>query len=229
MALAELQAAMARLYVDPVLRDRFFTDPAAVGAELGLDLEEALGLARTPRRQVDQFADSLLRKRRSQVRRVVPNAARAMGSRFIEHFDRYTRSRHRGDRRPISTTRPGSWTRSVAGPIRSNRHGPSTWPDTSWPGVRPCSGAECRWCGCFASTSQGWRPAGSRNRSRPGRPGSSGGDRPRGEHSVISSSHCRDGDTDAGRIGAVPNAVRRSSTVLTTSVTPHDLPARSVL
>ena len=35
MGLAEIQRVLARLYVDPTLRERFFADPAAVGAELG--------------------------------------------------------------------------------------------------------------------------------------------------------------------------------------------------
>ena len=82
MGLAEVQEALARLYIDPALRDRFFADPAAVGAELGLVPEEALDLARVPRRQVEQFADSLRRKRRDQVRRVIPITARALGRRI---------------------------------------------------------------------------------------------------------------------------------------------------
>lgn len=89
MGLAELQGALARLYIDRQMRDRFFTDPADVGAELGLDADEALSLSRTPRRQVEQFADSLRRKRRDQVRRVVPIAARALGSRYAELFEQY--------------------------------------------------------------------------------------------------------------------------------------------
>jgi hypothetical protein len=90
MGLAEVQGALARLYIDSILRDRFFAEPVVVGAELGLDAEEALGLARIPRRQVDHFADSLRHKRRDQVRRVVPMAAKAIGSsRFAELFERY--------------------------------------------------------------------------------------------------------------------------------------------
>src|SRR5262245_49419326 len=89
MGLAEIQGVLARLYVDPVLRERFFAEPAAVGAELGLDAEEARGLACVSRRQVDQFADSLRRKRRAQVRRAIPMAARALGGRFAEFFERY--------------------------------------------------------------------------------------------------------------------------------------------
>src|SRR5262249_29713259 len=90
MGLAEIQGALARLYVDPALRDRFFADPAAVGAELGLGAEEARGLAVVSRRQVEQFAGSLRRKRRDQGRRVIPIAARALGHRFGPLFERYT-------------------------------------------------------------------------------------------------------------------------------------------
>jgi len=99
MGLAEIQSVLARLYVDPTLRDRFFADSAAVGAELGLDAEEARGLACVSRRQVEQFAAALRRKRRDQVRRVVPLTAQAMGGRFTEFFERYAReSPPRGSR-----------------------------------------------------------------------------------------------------------------------------------
>jgi hypothetical protein len=89
MGLAEVQGALARLYVDPTLRDRFFADPAAVGVELGLGAEEARDLAVVSRRQVEQFAGSLRRKRRDQVRRVIPIAARSLGDRFGGLFERY--------------------------------------------------------------------------------------------------------------------------------------------
>jgi hypothetical protein len=99
MGLAEIQSVLARLYVDPTLRDRFFADSAAVGAELGLDAEESRGLSCISRRQVEQFADALRHKRRDQVRRVVPLAAQAMGGRFTEFFERYAReSSPRGSR-----------------------------------------------------------------------------------------------------------------------------------
>jgi hypothetical protein len=42
-----------------------------------------------PRRQFEQFADSLRRKRRDQVRRVIPIAARAIGRNFAVLFERY--------------------------------------------------------------------------------------------------------------------------------------------
>jgi hypothetical protein len=89
MGLAEVQGALARLAIDPGLRDRFFADPAEAGIELGLVEQEALQLARMPRGQVDQFAESLRRKRRDQVRRVVPITARALGQEFPALFERY--------------------------------------------------------------------------------------------------------------------------------------------
>ena len=100
MGLAEVQGALARIYIDPMLRDRFFADPAAVGAALGLNAQEARGLAQIPRRQVEHFADSLRRKRRDQVRRVVPIAAKAIGANlFAELFERYvTESAPRGSK-----------------------------------------------------------------------------------------------------------------------------------
>jgi hypothetical protein len=89
MGLAEVQGALARLYIDPALRDRFFADPAAAAAELGLGPGEARGLAGVSRRQVEQYADALRRKRRDQARRVIPIAARALGGRFGGLFERY--------------------------------------------------------------------------------------------------------------------------------------------
>jgi hypothetical protein len=89
MALAEVQGALARLYVDPALRERFFADPPAVGAELALGAEEVRMLAGISRRQVEQFAEALRRKRRDQVRRVIPITARALGERYGRLFERY--------------------------------------------------------------------------------------------------------------------------------------------
>jgi hypothetical protein len=99
MGLAEVQGTLARLSIDSALRKRFFTDPAAVGAELGLTHYEALDLARIPRHQVEQFADSLRRKRRDQVRRALPITARVLGRDFELLFERYVdASRPRGSR-----------------------------------------------------------------------------------------------------------------------------------
>ena len=89
MGLAEVQKALARLSIDPALRDRFFADPDATAAELSLAAADVPVLAQIPRGQVEQFADSLRRKRHQQVRRVIPITARALGRQFAALFDRY--------------------------------------------------------------------------------------------------------------------------------------------
>lgn len=89
MGLTEVQRALARISIDPALRARFFADPAVVGAEFGLIVRDALGLAQISRRQLEQFAESLHRKRRDQVRRVIPIAARALGRDYAALFERY--------------------------------------------------------------------------------------------------------------------------------------------
>ncbi len=89
MGLAEIQAALARLSVDPAFRHRFSADPTAAGGALGLDFDECRNLARISTKQVEQFAQSLRFKRQSQVRRAIPLAARALGGRFVELFENY--------------------------------------------------------------------------------------------------------------------------------------------
>jgi hypothetical protein len=90
MGLAEIQAALARLYVDRALRQQFFERPDEIGAAFGLRRDEAESLARTPRAQVERYAASLLRKRRAQVRRLIPLAARAIGDTAFERlFESY--------------------------------------------------------------------------------------------------------------------------------------------
>ena len=89
MGLAEIQRALARLYVNAFLRDRFFDNPDSVGIELGLDPQESRELAGLSRRQVEQFAGSLRRKRRDQVRRILSIASTALGDRFGLLFERY--------------------------------------------------------------------------------------------------------------------------------------------
>lgn len=89
MGLAKIQAALARISVDPAWRDRFYRDPIAVGAEVGLSADEARDLTGIDRRQVEAFAGSLRRKRKGQVRRTVPIAARALGDRYGLLFDQY--------------------------------------------------------------------------------------------------------------------------------------------
>jgi hypothetical protein len=168
MGLAEVQGALARLYIDPMLRDRFFAEPVAVGAELGLNAHEARGLAEIPRRQVDQFAHSLRHKRCDQMRRVIPIAAKAIGgSRFAELFERYaTESAPRGSKADLD---------DAVGFVEALRR----WADqVGPPWAVDLARYELAWRQAVragGSPSRGWPSAGKRQ-SHPGRPSRSGGD-----------------------------------------------------
>ena len=156
-------------------------------------------LAGVSRRQVEQFAGSLRRKRRDQVRRVIPIAARALGGRFGRLFDATRRSRRRGDRRRTSTTRSGSSMRSRAGPMSIGRPGSRTSPVTSWPGARPRGRDALPSCERFGSPSRLWRRAAGRRPLRLAPRWQSGGGSRRGDASDTSSSRYRHGDSEAGK------------------------------
>ena len=90
MGLAETQRLLARLYTDAPLRARFAADPAAVAAEFGLVPEEAASLASMPLGPLDDFAASLVRKRRGEVESLLPLASKVLGpARFAELFRRH--------------------------------------------------------------------------------------------------------------------------------------------
>jgi hypothetical protein len=89
MGLAEVQKVMARLYIDPGVRNQFFDDPTAIGAMLGLSPAETQSLAQVPRCRFEHYGDSLRRKRMDQVRRNLPRTARVLGREFTLLFDRY--------------------------------------------------------------------------------------------------------------------------------------------
>jgi hypothetical protein len=82
MALADVQAVLARLFTEAPFRASFFEDPLAVGHASGLDPAEAQALAELSRSEVDGFAATLRRKRLADVRRVLPLTARALGAAF---------------------------------------------------------------------------------------------------------------------------------------------------
>ncbi len=93
MGLAESQRLLARLYTDAALRARFAGDPGSVAAEFGLSLEETQALALLPLDQLDDFAGSLIRKRRGEVESLLPMTVRALGApRFAGLFRRHARN-----------------------------------------------------------------------------------------------------------------------------------------
>jgi hypothetical protein len=106
MGLAEVQAALARLFTDEPLRARFFADPMSVGHEFGLDDREARDLAGLSREHVSQFAATLRRKRIDDARKVLPLTARALGDAFADCLlaaidGPGSPSRHRDDARAL--------------------------------------------------------------------------------------------------------------------------------
>jgi hypothetical protein len=106
MALADVQAILARLFTDAPFRASFFADPVATGRANGLDAAEAQTLAALSRNDVDGFAGTLRRKRAGDVRKVLPLTARALGGAYRDHILPATAGaprpgRHRDDARAL--------------------------------------------------------------------------------------------------------------------------------
>jgi hypothetical protein len=91
MGLAETQRALARLYTDADIRERFFTDPRAGAASLGLSEDEAGALASVERDRLGSFARSLIGKRLSAVASLVPLTAAALDRDFGPLFRAHAR------------------------------------------------------------------------------------------------------------------------------------------
>lgn len=89
MDLAKTQLLLARLYTAAALRERFFSDPEAVGREFGLDRQQRREFAMLSARQVNFFADSLIRKRLGEVSKLLPLTRKVLGARFEALFRRY--------------------------------------------------------------------------------------------------------------------------------------------
>jgi hypothetical protein len=93
MGLAEAQRLLARLSTDAALRGRFAEDPAGVAAEFGLSPEGAASLAGLPFGQLEDFARSLVRKRRGEVESLLPLTFRAVETAQVAAwFTRHARS-----------------------------------------------------------------------------------------------------------------------------------------
>jgi hypothetical protein len=88
VGLSEVQGALARLYTDRTLRERFFADPPGTGASLGLAPDEAVQLAGS-RGPIEAFARSLQAKRRGDTARMLPATCRELRERFGPLFREY--------------------------------------------------------------------------------------------------------------------------------------------
>jgi hypothetical protein len=80
MALADVQAVLARLFTDPLFRADFMADPTAIGRALRLAPNDVDVLATLSRAAVEQFAAILKRKRCDEVRKALPLTAGALGN-----------------------------------------------------------------------------------------------------------------------------------------------------
>ena len=105
MALADVQAVLARLFADPVFRADFMADPTGIGRALGLAPNDVDVLAALSRAAVEQFAATLKRKRCDEVRKALPLTAGVLGNGFelylLKALDVPRRDRRRDDTRAL--------------------------------------------------------------------------------------------------------------------------------
>ncbi len=82
MGLSQTQALLARLFTDARLRRAFFEGPRETARGFGLSESEAATLEALDRREVEDFARSLLGKRALDARKALPLTAKALGAAF---------------------------------------------------------------------------------------------------------------------------------------------------
>lgn len=89
MGLEHTQALLARLFTDSQLREQFLEDPVAVGTSMGLDSGQAAALAALDPSGIQAFAESLDRKRRDDLAKMLPITTHALGRNYPEIFQIY--------------------------------------------------------------------------------------------------------------------------------------------
>lgn len=89
MGLAEIQNALARLYTDAELRERFFEDAKSVGREFGLNDEEINQLSKISSDELSFFSDSLLWKRLNEVEKLLPLTKKMLSEDFKDLFQSF--------------------------------------------------------------------------------------------------------------------------------------------
>jgi hypothetical protein len=105
VGLEAVEAALARLYTDARLRERFVAAPAETAAEMGLSPEDAGRVASVDRRQVEAFAESLWLKRFGEAAAQLGRSRAALGEEALrERFFEFARGfvpegvhKHRAD------------------------------------------------------------------------------------------------------------------------------------
>lgn len=86
MGLAEQQKALALLYTDAGLRERFFLDPLDVITEIGLKEDEAKKLAEVSKDELLFFSESLVWKRLNEISKLLPLVRKALCKDFDKIF-----------------------------------------------------------------------------------------------------------------------------------------------
>jgi hypothetical protein len=86
MALAQVQAALARLYTDEAERAAFLADPQGAACALGLEADDAATLAAIAPQTLRRFANSLKAKSLLDARKMTPLTARVLDGAFAGHF-----------------------------------------------------------------------------------------------------------------------------------------------
>lgn len=89
MALADLQAVLARLYTDKPFRESFLADPENACQSFDLTEGERKSLLAVDRTALNMFARSLIGKRLEGVRPLLPAIAALLGQRLRMLFERY--------------------------------------------------------------------------------------------------------------------------------------------
>lgn len=92
MTLANVQVLLARLYTEPHLLQQLQSEPTNVAAEFGLVRQEALEIATVSEQQLTVFADSLVRKRSREVRKLLPLTSELLAHRFDGYFGQHTQN-----------------------------------------------------------------------------------------------------------------------------------------
>lgn len=99
MGLRETQTLLARLFTDEEARRAYFDDPLAAARRFGLSASEAESLTMLDRREVEDFAASLLGKRALDARKLLPLTGKTLGRAFDALLFEAIKGHAAGDRR----------------------------------------------------------------------------------------------------------------------------------
>jgi len=105
MSVSEMQACMARLYVDDSFRKLFFLDPDDTVQGYQLTPDESSALKNVDRKMLDFFSRSLKNKRKDRIQPVYPAlfsiAKTAIGRYYHRYYQLHIRSAHEPDHQDI--------------------------------------------------------------------------------------------------------------------------------